>query len=111
MVLSYVFSPQYLTWVVPLALLLGLDVLPRRPGPWTVLVLLIAAVVGISSLLFPYLYFELLKLKPWAVTLAVVRSTCLIVLALMLNTAFFAKYGFSEVRSGRPAIEPPAVVG
>ena len=49
-VLSHVYSPQYLNWLLPLALLLAVNILPRNWIVWSVFVILISAIVGISEL-------------------------------------------------------------
>ena len=93
-VLSHVYSPQYLNWLLPLALLLALNILPRSWIVWSMFVILISAIVGMSSWLYPYHYMEqFLKLQPLAVNICITRSGCLVSLGLLLTISFFVKYG------------------
>ena len=93
MVLSHVFSPQYLNWTLPIAILLALDTFPRRWSAWCLLGLLFAVILGISSWIFPKHHIELRELQPLATNLSIARSACLVALSLLLNAAFFRSFG------------------
>jgi hypothetical protein len=92
-VLAHVFSPQYLNWLLPLALLLALNIFPRSFLPWCGFATLVVAIVAISSWLFPYGFKELVTLQTWPVVVSMARSACLVGLAMLLNICFLAKYG------------------
>ncbi|HEX4142367.1 MAG TPA: hypothetical protein VHY91_02360 [Pirellulales bacterium] len=99
-VLAHVFSPQYLNWLLPLALLLALNLMPRSQVTWWVLAVAVIAIVGISSWLFPLHYLNgLVRLETWPLVLSVIRSVCLVLLALLLNISFFARYGLNPWRA------------
>ena len=86
-ILSHVFSPQYLLWAIPLLLLLALEILPAaRARPW-VLGAVLLVVATLSTWLFPYHYFETftpvalvpadpsgLAASPWAYVVLGVRN-------------------------------------
>jgi hypothetical protein len=56
-ILSNVFSPQYLIWAFPLLLLLAIEILPAgKVLPWILGAILIA-VAAMSTWIFPYNYF------------------------------------------------------
>lgn len=97
-VFAHVYSPQYLAWLVPVALILALNVLRPRLPVWLLLGILVTAIVGISSWLFPDLYEDFMDLSPLPVALAVTRSVCLVILALLLNISFLMKYGLLPAR-------------
>ncbi len=102
-VLSHVYSPQYLIWLMPLALLLAINIFPRHWTIWLAFAVLAVAIVGISGWLFPYLYPALIKLQWLPVVLTITRSVCLVLFALLMNIPFFVKYGFIPWRAGKPA--------
>lgn len=57
-ILSNVFSPQFLIWAVPMMLLVGIERLPdKASAPW-VLFGLILAMILLTLWLFPYNYFR-----------------------------------------------------
>ena len=64
--------------------------------------MLVVAILGISTWLFPHHYLQFIALEVLPVSLSVVRSACLVALALMLNFAFFAKYGLVPWQTERP---------
>ena len=97
--LSHVFSPQYLNWLMPLAVLLALNIFPRSLALWSLLAALVVAIVGISSWLFPYHWHEFRLLQAPEVDVAVIRCACLVALGLLLNIAFFARYGLVPWRA------------
>jgi hypothetical protein len=74
-VVNKVFSAQYVLWVLALACLL-----PRRTLPLTL------AVAALTSLLFPFLYTELVDLRAAGILELAVRNGLLI--ALVAWTAF-----------------------
>ncbi len=108
-VLSHVFSPQFLSWLMPLSLLLALNIFPRHWAIWCAFAVLVAVIVGISGWLFPYLWMELVDLKPLPVDLCITRSACLVTLALLLDIPFFVKYGLLPWRAGKSAPDALAV--
>ena len=57
-ILSNVFSPQYLIWAVPMMLLLAVERLPDKASPPWVLFGLILAMILLTLWLFPYNYFR-----------------------------------------------------
>ena len=83
---SHVFSPQYLNWILPLALVAGLALLPRRPAPWCVAAALSLIVLGITTWLYPGHYAGfVLGTDVTANWLAIGRSACLVALVGMLS--------------------------
>jgi hypothetical protein len=57
-ILSNVFSPQYLIWALPLIILLGVEVSTERSMvPW-ILFLLLIVVAASSTWIFPYHYYQ-----------------------------------------------------
>jgi hypothetical protein len=103
-VFAHVFSPQYLNWLLPLALLLALNTFPRNWIPWCGFAALAATIVGISTWLFPNHYTGYLTtLETFPVALSVIRSACLLGLALLLSVRFFATYGLMPWRASDPA--------
>jgi hypothetical protein len=109
-VLAHVFSPQFLNWLLPLAVLLALNIVPRNWIVWCGFAALVVAIVGISTWLFPHHYMgEFVVLQALPVALAVTRSACLVGLALLLDVCFFRKYGLIAWRaSGRAGGAPAA---
>ena len=101
--LSHVFSPQYLIWLLPLALLLALNIFPRGRAVWWVFSVLAVAILALSGWIWPYHHHELTQLQSSLVTLAVTRSACLAALAALLNVCFFARYGLVPGRADREA--------
>ena len=99
-VLAKVYSPQYLTWTVPLALLLALDVFPPRRLAWGGFAALVVLIVGISAWIFPHHYPKFLALEALPVDLLITRSACLVALAFLLNVAFFCHFGLAPWGSG-----------
>ena len=72
--------------------------------------MLVVAILGISSWLFPYHFMrQLTALQTLPVFLCLTRSGCLVGLALLLNARFFAKYGLVPWRIDRAAPGPLAV--
>jgi hypothetical protein len=57
-ILSNVFSPQYLIWAIPMMLLFALERLPRRPAAAWILFGLLMALILTTTWLFPYNYFR-----------------------------------------------------
>ena len=99
-VLSTVFSPQYLNWLLPISLLLAMSILPKRWVPWSAFATLAIVIVGITSWLYPYHYSigeGLVKLAPFPVALSEIRSACLVELALGLSLYFLARHGTGTV--------------
>ena len=52
-VLSHYISPQYLNWLLPLALLLALNIFPHGWAIWSGFAVLAIVIVGIFSCCFP----------------------------------------------------------
>jgi hypothetical protein len=104
-VLSIVFSPQYLNWALPLALLLAMNIFPRSRVIWCVFTVLVVAILAISSWLFPYHYDALIDRQNLAIVLCITRSACLVALALLLSICFFARYGFVPWRAAKAVPE------
>lgn len=57
-ILSNVFSPQYLIWAVPLMVLLALELLPERQTAVWVLFGLVMSMVLMTTWLFPFNYYR-----------------------------------------------------
>lgn len=57
-ILSNVFSPQYLIWAIPMMLLIAIERLPERPSREWVLFGLIMAMVLLTTWLFPFNYYR-----------------------------------------------------
>ena len=102
-VLSHVFSPQYLIWLLPLALLLALNIFPRGRAVWVAFAVLAVAILALSGWIWPYHYQELTRLQNAPVAVVVTRSACLLSLAVLLNVCFFARYGLVPWRAGKRA--------
>lgn len=77
---SKVLSPQYLAWLLPLALLAAL----RRRG--AVLALLLAA-FGLTQIIYPFSLGALERLEVWAYALVLARNLLLVALAAVLLRA------------------------
>ena len=108
-VLATVMQPQYLNWLLPIGLLLALDDMPKHWVPWSLLVGLMAAILGISGWLFPYHYMDaagIVALAPLPVALVETRSVCLVAMAVLLNVCFFIAAG-----SAPPAAPATAATG
>jgi hypothetical protein len=95
-VTSKVLSPQFLVWLIPLAL-----VVETSSWPW------IAAMLGgacvLTQLLYPSHYEELVALQPGPVALLVVRNALLVAVALVLGVQLARRLH----RPGAGALEPP----
>ena len=91
--LAHVFSPQYLNWLLPLALIFAISVLPHDRPVWFLFAALVFTIVALSSWLFPYNFHEFRLLYRLPVNVGVELSACLMVLGLLLNIAFFARHG------------------
>jgi hypothetical protein len=103
-ILSKVFSPQYLLWFVPLAMLLALNLFSDKRVLWCRFAALVIPILGITDWLFPTHYGAFLSLADLALALIVIRCLLLVALLPLFNGAFFAKYGFRA----RPLAESPA---
>jgi hypothetical protein len=57
-ILSNVFSPQYLLWALPLAMLLAIELMPAQPRWRAVLCLALIVIAAMTTWLFPYNYFR-----------------------------------------------------
>jgi hypothetical protein len=77
---SKVLSPQYLVWLLPLALLAAL----RRRG--TALALVLAA-FGLTQIIYPYSLGALARLEIWPYALVLARNLLLVALAVVLLRA------------------------
>ncbi len=102
-VFATVMQPQYLNWLLPIALLLALDDMPKHWVPWSLLVSLMAAILGISGWLFPYHYMDaagIVALAPLPVALVETRSVCLVAMAVLLNVCFFIAAGSPPPATG-----------
>ena len=100
---SHVFSPQYLNWIVPLAAVVGLSVLPRRVLPWCVAGGLSLFAIGVSAWLWPHHYDGfLLGSDVTSAWLAIGRSACLVALAAMLSGFLLVR-----MRTASPVAPPP----
>ncbi len=53
-VFSKVLSPQYFIWVLPLALLVAIDVFPTSHKSFWILAVLLVAISGLTTWIFPY---------------------------------------------------------
>jgi Glycosyltransferase family 87 len=89
------FSPQYLIWVAALVAVVGVT----RPAavPWPVVPLLLAT-CGITHLIFPLFYDELVAGRPYAVLLLVARDAGLVAVGALVGRRVWALT--------RPAREP-----
>jgi hypothetical protein len=77
---SKVLSPQYLVWLLPLALLAAL----RRRGAALALVL---AAFGLTQVIYPYSLGALARLEVWPYALVLARNLLLVALAAVLLRA------------------------
>ena len=92
--LSTVYSPQYLNWLLPISLLLAMSVLPKRWAAWCAFAALAIVIVGVSSWLYPWHYDKgLVELAALPVAMSEIRSACLVALALGLSICFFVRHG------------------
>jgi hypothetical protein len=80
LVTANVFSPQFLLWLLPLAALAAGRVLARES-------LLLVAVAGLTSVIFPALYPALTALEPGAILVLGARNLLLALLVLELLLA------------------------
>ncbi|HTU24105.1 MAG TPA: hypothetical protein VMF30_01830 [Pirellulales bacterium] len=93
-ILSNLFSPQFLHWMVPIAFVLAASILPPRIVPWCGLTLFSLIPVVISTCIFPGPNFlGLIHGNPTPLAAATVRSGSLVTMALLLDLYFFVRYG------------------
>lgn len=77
MLFGKVFSPQYLTWILPLCV--SAAVLHGGRKPQALIVLLAA-----TQVIYPFVYKFVVELRPWAVTLVIARNVGLAIWAASL---------------------------
>ncbi len=74
-----VFSPQYVLWILPLAALAAADTLLPRATDAVLL-----AVCGLTQVIWPWQYLDLLALQDGTLLLLVLRNGLVVVLAVLL---------------------------
>ncbi|HTU26721.1 MAG TPA: hypothetical protein VMF30_15040 [Pirellulales bacterium] len=87
---SYVYSPQYALWLLPLALLAATNLFGRRWLPWALLIVFTTIILSASCYIWPNHFEELSQLQPLFVSLSIVRSVSLVGLAGLLAWEWFA---------------------
>ena len=95
-IVSNVFSPQYLIWALPLALLLAAEVLPSRVLPWLAMFGLVLGIVGLTTWLFPYHYLAessrtalVPDLAPAACAALGLRNAAYLAMVVLLGRAWY----------------------
>jgi hypothetical protein len=97
--ISHVCSLSYMNWLLPLALLLALSVLPNQWMIWCLFVGLCVAILGVSNWIFPdHFLIDLVEFRSPAVAFAIVRGVSIIGLAMLLNWSFFIKYPVTSIK-------------
>jgi uncharacterized membrane protein len=83
-----VFSPQYVLWVLPLtALAAASPLVPRATDA------VLVAVCGLTQVIWPWQYLDLLALRDGTLLLLVVRNVLIVVLAGLLAVAMLRRAG------------------
>jgi len=106
---SNVLSPQYMLWAIPLSLLVALEVLPSRVWPWVAMSVLLLAIAGLTTWLFPYHYLDktgpiclVPNLAPLACSVLGLRNLAYLGLVVWLGAAV-ARHHLHDRCDSRPA--------
>lgn len=80
-VFNKVGSPQYYTWLIVPAILGSIE---RVPG-WKVVNGWLAAIFGLTGLIYPIIYDEILKAEAWATAYLTARNVLVVLLLVLAN--------------------------